>query len=128
MGSIADVRATPGQHRNGMPGNSSNSLGPENREKSASLSLREMLGMSGNCRGSDYESEGRTFESFRARHSRHRFASRFAFLLGVLAVLVCSWFANFVRGLFSKLKIACSASPRVRARYRSRMRCTVFKL
>jgi len=33
-----------------------------------------------------------------------------------MAVPVCSWFANFVRGEFSQLKIACSASPLVRAR------------
>src|SRR6478672_1856036 len=30
--------------------------------------------------------------------------------------VVCSWFANFVRDEFSKLKMACSANPLVLAR------------
>ena len=77
-------------------------------------------------RAPDYESGGRGFESLRARHATYCHTSGFPFLVAAPPATVCSWFANFVRGEFSKLKIACSASPRVRARYRSRIRYTVL--
>jgi hypothetical protein len=67
-------------------------------------------------RAPDYESGGRRFESFRARHASYYSALVFPFEATDMAVLVCSRFANFVRGEFSQLKIACSASPLVRAR------------
>jgi hypothetical protein len=35
----------------------------------------------------------------------------FPFLTFFGSATVCSWFANFVRGEFSKLKIACSVKP-----------------
>ena len=67
-------------------------------------------------RAPDYESGGQEFESLRARQSTHRQTLNFPLPLRLGGAAVCSWFANFVRGEFSKLKMACSASPRVRAR------------
>src|SRR5260370_31271025 len=67
-------------------------------------------------RAPDYESGGQEFESLRARHSCNCYDLFFPFAFAFASVPVCSWFANFVREEFSKLKIACSASPRVRAR------------
>jgi hypothetical protein len=64
----------------------------------------------------DYESGGQEFESLRARQPNRYRALVFPFEVIDMAVPVCNWFANFVRGEFSKLKIACSASPLVRAR------------
>ena len=74
----------------------------------------------------DYESGGQEFESLRARQLSFYRALAFPFETFDVALPVCSWFANFVRSEFSQLKIACSASPLVRARYRSRIRCTVL--
>jgi hypothetical protein len=65
----------------------------------------------------DYESEGRTFESFRARHLCHWLSFRFPLLRNAAEVLVCSWFANFVRSEFPKFRIAASDKCRVRAKY-----------
>src|SRR5262249_44716060 len=77
-------------------------------------------------RAPDYESGGQEFESLRARQLTFCHSLAFPFVAVFGKATVCNWFANFVRGEFSKLKIACSARPRVRARYRSRIRCTVL--
>ena len=64
----------------------------------------------------DYESGGQEFESLRARQLTYYFSTSFSFAFVPPLFSVCSWFANFVRGEFSQLMIACSASPFVRAR------------
>ena len=67
-------------------------------------------------RAPDYESGGQEFESLRARQRSCCYAFVFAFDAIDDGEPVCSEFANFVRSEFSQLKIACSASPLVRAR------------
>src|SRR5262245_66083444 len=67
-------------------------------------------------RAPDFESGGQGFESLPARQLNYYPALLFPLEVTDGAVPVCSWFANFVRSEFSKLKMACSASPLVRAR------------
>src|SRR5947209_3640998 len=77
-------------------------------------------------RAPDYESGGQEFESLRARHLSHWQYAFYLFVFFPFGGLVCSWFAKFVRGEFSKFVIAASDRPRVRARYFSRIPVTVF--